>query len=62
MYVLSISNMCGIQAWNSYGNPFPRDLSINLIGANMNACLTDARRGQSWLYYTNFSANQIIAS
>jgi hypothetical protein len=62
MYVLSISNVCGIEAWNSYSNTYPRDLSISVIAENMNVYLTDAQRGQSWLYYRSFSANQTIAA
>jgi hypothetical protein len=62
MYVLSISNAFGIEAWNSYSNTYPRDLSINVVVANMSVYLTDAQKGASWLYWTSFSTNQTVAA
>ena len=62
MYVLSISNAFGIEAWNSYSASYPRDLSINVVAVNMSAYLTDAQKGASWLYYMDFSTNHTVAA
>jgi hypothetical protein len=62
MCVVTISNVLGIQAWNSYSNMYPRDLSIHVVLANMNATLTEVRGGLSNLYYANFNTNQTIAA
>ncbi len=39
-YTVGVSNVLGVEAWNSYTNPYPR--SIDLIGAdNLNMALTN---------------------
>ena len=68
MYVLTISNVFGIEAWNSYSTPYPRDLVISVIGAagspgDMGAGLTDVqgvRTNMVWNFYTNFNTSQLI--
>lgn len=35
MYIVGISNIFGVQAWNSYSNTFPRDLEIVVAGRNL---------------------------
>jgi hypothetical protein len=59
MYVLTISNVCGLDAWNSYATPYPRPLSLWVLGKpgdrDINAFLTDSNMARSWLYSTNFA-------
>jgi len=40
MYVIGISNLFGVEAWNSYSNPFPHQLQI-LAQAEVNAVVTN---------------------
>jgi hypothetical protein len=40
MYLLGISNVFGIEAWNSYTNPFPRNLEMR-VAADVQVILTN---------------------
>ena len=65
MYVLTISNVFGVEAWNSYSTPYPRDLVVSVLGSplgDMAAGLTDAQAAQPNLlsFNTNFNTSQII--
>ncbi|MEW6303613.1 MAG: hypothetical protein AB1705_09095 [Verrucomicrobiota bacterium] len=47
MYELGISNVFGVEAWNSYTNPFPRDL-VMTIGHDMTIVLTNQLGSNLW--------------
>lgn len=40
MYVVGISNIFGLEAWNSYSNPYPRNLRL-IASATMTAIITN---------------------
>src|SRR5262249_37644168 len=40
MYVIGISNVAGIESWNSYSNPYPRNLQL-IVVADLTAVLTN---------------------
>src|SRR5437867_4159361 len=40
MYVVGITNLFGLEAWNSYTNVYPRNLQM-VVAANMTAILTN---------------------
>jgi hypothetical protein len=44
MFLVSITNIFGVEAWNSYSNTFPRDLEIR-IGLDITATLTNQTAG-----------------
>jgi hypothetical protein len=48
MYLLTISNVFGIEAWNSYSTSYPRNLNMRVLGANMTAYLTDGQGSPSY--------------
>ena len=50
MYVVAISNVFGIEAWNSYSTPYPRNLTLTVLSADVRAYLTDAQKNYSWSY------------
>jgi hypothetical protein len=59
MYVLSISNVFGLNAWNSYSNYFPRGLQMK-VRASLTACLSNVVPGQAYTILnmtTNFVVN-----
>ena len=53
MILLSITNEFGVEAWNAWTNPYPRDLQM-LIGADLTATLTD---DSGLLLFTNAYGN-----
>ena len=44
MYVVGISNVFGLEAWNSYSNPYPRNLQL-VVSAKMTAVMTNELGG-----------------
>ena len=47
MYVLGISNVFGLEAWNSYSTPFPRDLQM-VVQPDLSVLVTNLETGK-WL-------------
>ena len=66
MYNLSISNVFGVEGWNSYSNAFPRDVSLT-VSADVKVTLTN-EFGQNLLYgpigqfFTNYVVTTNIAA
>jgi len=66
MFVVGITNMIGVEAWNSYGTDFPRDLRM-VVQTDLTVALTNLETGNllnptTWRYAsppmaTNISAN-----
>ncbi|MCX6926760.1 MAG: hypothetical protein NT154_26680 [Verrucomicrobia bacterium] len=66
MFVVGITNMFGVEAWNSYRAPFPRDLRMVVL-TDLTVALTNLETGNllnptTWRYtplpvVTNISAN-----
>ena len=51
MFVVGISNVFGVEAWNSYTNPFPRDLQM-VAEPDLAVLVTNLKTGR-WLNPTN---------
>ena len=47
MFVVGISNVFGVEAWNSYSTPFPRDLQI-VVQPDLSVLVTNLETGK-WL-------------
>ena len=61
MYVMGISNIIGIGAWNSYSNYFPRGLGLT-VHSSTTACVSNILGAQSypiWNYTTNLSVGPL---
>ncbi len=62
MFVCTISNVFGLEAWNSYSATYPRNLSLNLIVANMTAYMTNGQSSCPPVVntYTNYYTNEFV--
>ncbi|HYG35121.1 MAG TPA: hypothetical protein VEC99_10075, partial [Clostridia bacterium] len=47
MYLLSISNSFGVEAWNSYSNAYPRDLRV-IVATDMDCWITKTNGQYLW--------------
>jgi hypothetical protein len=60
MFVVSVSNVFGIEGWNSYSNVYPRPLQI-IIGCDMTAVITNELGGTPLLNNRfAFATNQTV--
>jgi hypothetical protein len=66
MFVVTVTNVLGVQAWNSYVTTFPRDLRIVVL-ADLTVTLTNAETGkllnsEKWRYTSPVVVTNISAS
>ncbi|MCZ7639227.1 MAG: hypothetical protein M5U12_26150 [Verrucomicrobia bacterium] len=52
MYLLTLTNQFGLELWNSYTNPFPRAVRVQILGS-YSLALIDGARTNVPLAYTN---------
>lgn len=56
MYLLTLTNQFGLELWNSYTNPFPRAVRVQILGS-YSLALIDGARTNVPLAYTNLPYN-----